>query len=293
MKNGKFEASDIYALLNKRFADSREWICAREVGNATGWSAIRHIDFVAANCFESKGLGVHGFEVKISKSDLRRELEDAEKHTIFFDDIDTFSIVAPDYVLDAEYVKLIPPKWGIYKAVAKQTGIGEDGNPTYGTELRTFRKPLELHDDKTRTMNRSFAMAMLRAMSTQDTKCHPADELQKRYDEGYANGLEIGESRTGMYKTYWEEDAWKRQVCSSLGLYRKEDFERKRDAFESIRAFAEETHWFEITVKNVIKAANDMKEAHAKMMEALEIRGLNHQRNTSDGKPYHRQLRHL
>lgn len=270
MKNGKFEAADIYALLNKRFADSREWVCAREVGNATGWSAIRHIDFVAANCFESKGLGVHGFEVKISKSDLRRELEDAEKHTIFFDDIDTFSIVAPDYVLDAEYVKLIPPKWGIYKAVAKQTGVGEDGNPTYGTELKTFRKPLELHDDKTRTMNRSFAMAMLRAMSTQDTKCHPVDELQKHYNEGFAKGLETGEIRSGMYKTYWEEDAWKRQVCSSLGLYRKEDFERKRDAFESIRAFAEETHWFERTVKDVIKAANDMKEAHAKMMEALE-----------------------
>ena len=272
MKNGKFEAADIYALLNKRFTDSREWICAREVGNATGRSAIRHIDFVAANCFESKGLGVHGFEVKISKSDLRRELEDAEKHTIFFDDIDTFSIVAPDYVLDAEYVKLIPPKWGIYKAVATQVvvDVNPNGELKYKTELKTFRRPLELHDDKTRTMNRSFAMAMLRAMSTQDTKCNPADELQKSYDSGFEDGLRRGKQMSADYKVLWEEDAWKRQVCSSLGLYRKEDFERKRDAFESIRAFAEETHWFEITVKDVIKAANDMKEAHAKMMEALE-----------------------
>lgn len=156
MKDGKFTAGDIYALLLKRFSDEREWLCAGEVGNTTG-GGLRRLDFVAVNCYASKGFGIHAFEIKISKSDLRRELTDPSKHNIFFANIDTYSIVAPDYVLDAEYIALAPKNWGVYQAKAAGPLGGEN-------TLRVVRKPLALHDEHDRGINRGFAFELIRSM---------------------------------------------------------------------------------------------------------------------------------
>lgn len=196
MKNGKFEAGDIYALLYKRHSEPREWLCAREVSDQTGWSH-RRLDFVACNCYASKGQGVYAFEVKISKSDLRNELFDPTKHNIFFDNIDFFSIVAPDYVLDAEYIALIPKNWGIVKAVAGKS----EGEPN---KLVTVRKPLALHDEKSRTMSKEFVMAMLRRL--RDDPSNKGTEAEMRlaqYQKGYEDGKRWC-ARTD-YEKLWKE----------------------------------------------------------------------------------------
>ena len=52
MKDGKFNAGDIYNLLYNRYKDEREFLCAREVSDGTGW-ATRRLDFVA--CVEGLG----------------------------------------------------------------------------------------------------------------------------------------------------------------------------------------------------------------------------------------------
>lgn len=130
------KAQDIYKLLKKRYDDERQWLCAGEVSNSTGYNACRRLDFVAVNCYESKGYGIHAFEIKISKSDLRRELEDPTKHNIFFEELDTYSIIAPDYVLDAEYKSLIQPKWGIYVVAMRNVKDAVSGE-THGEMAST------------------------------------------------------------------------------------------------------------------------------------------------------------
>ena len=50
-----------------------------EVGNSTGAELKRYADAVAINQYPSRSFETIGMEVKISKGDLRRELEDADK----------------------------------------------------------------------------------------------------------------------------------------------------------------------------------------------------------------------
>lgn len=215
MKDGKFEASDIYSLLLKRFGDARQWLCAGEVGDKTGFQT-RRLDFVAVNCYESQGFGIHAFEVKISKSDLRRELTDPSKHNIFFDDIDTYSIVAPDYVLDAEYCALIPKNWGIYKAFAAE---GENAENT----LKVVRKPINLHDEKNRTIRRAFAFGLIRALQSGMAERNALGmRLYEEYKRGWQEGEKHAKSTTFNYeKKYCEEikrnEAF-RYACVKLGL---------------------------------------------------------------------------
>lgn len=201
MKDGKFTAEDICALLNKRFSDGRQWLCATEVGNTTG-GGKRRLDFVAANCYAGEGFGIHAFEVKISKSDLRNELFDPSKHNIFFPEIDYYSIVAPDYVLDAEYCSIVPKNWGIYKATA--------GTDDKKSQLKVFRKPLALHDEHTRTISRAFAFELIRCMKY-NGQFHGDDEknaqLRAEYDRGVADGRWEATHGTDYKKLYEEQKA--------------------------------------------------------------------------------------
>ncbi len=199
MKDGKFTAEDIYALLNKRFSDGRQWLCATEVGNTTG-GGKRRLDLVAANCYAGEGFGIHAFEVKISKSDLRHELFDPSKHNIFFSEIDYYSIVAPDYVLDAEYCALVPKNWGIYKAIA--------GTEDRKNQLKVFRKPIALHDEHIRTISRGFAFELMRCMKHNgqfDGEDEKKAQLQAEYERGKADGRWEAMHGTDYKKLYEDQ----------------------------------------------------------------------------------------
>lgn len=80
-------ADDIRAALRTKYHDSRQYAIAEEVGLTTGFSH-RRLDMMALDCYNSNGFRIDGFEIKVSTSDLRRELEDPEKHVAFFDVID-------------------------------------------------------------------------------------------------------------------------------------------------------------------------------------------------------------
>ena len=167
----KVTAKDIYGLLAQRYSSTREWAIAGEVQRTTGWSDRRY-DFVAMNCFASNNYKIEVVEIKISKSDLRKELEEPEKHNVIFEDIDYYSLAAPAEIID---MSIIPPKWGVY---AVKNG-----------KLITKRKPLALHDEADRTIKRSFAASFLRAAISQNIeKKTLSDELQKKFDEGYERG---------------------------------------------------------------------------------------------------------
>ena len=107
MEQRTITAKDVLALLKERYSNGGEWVCASEVQRTTGWSDRRY-DFVAMNCWNSNFYKIEVVEIKVSKSDLRRELEEPEKHNVMFDDIDYYSLAAPDKVID---MSIIPPKW--------------------------------------------------------------------------------------------------------------------------------------------------------------------------------------
>lgn len=72
------QAKDVVAGLRARFA-SPEWAFLEQVANGTGARAKRWADAVAMNLWPSRGCEVHGFEVKVSRSDWLTELKDPSK----------------------------------------------------------------------------------------------------------------------------------------------------------------------------------------------------------------------
>lgn len=102
-------SAPIYAALKQRFA-APEWALMFEVANGTGSHIRRYADAVAMNLFPSRGLELHGVEIKVSRSDWQRELKNPEKAETIFKFCDRWWIAAPEgIVARAE----LPPTWGL------------------------------------------------------------------------------------------------------------------------------------------------------------------------------------
>jgi len=101
-------ASDVKALLRTRYAHP-EWALCFEVANATGATQRRYADAVAMNLFPSRGLALHGFEIKVSKADFMSEIRKPEKSVDVQQYCDHWWIVAPASAVDES---LIPTTWG-------------------------------------------------------------------------------------------------------------------------------------------------------------------------------------
>lgn len=265
MKDGKFESEDIYALLLEKFGDGRQWLTAGEVANCTG-GGTRRLDFVACNCYESNGLGIHAFEIKISKPDLRRELENPQKHTIFFNEVDTYSIVAPDYVLDAEYVKLVPAKWGVYRAVA-----GKDGEKA---KLVTVRRPIALHDVHDRTIKRSFAFSLIRSMASgmaERNACRA--QIHDAYCKGFKEGSE--NSRYAQYEKMYNEERERgqrnREILSKLGFsWRSQDSDTTVDRYLKAIRLYERLNTVNFRFDSMIEAVQSLRNEFQAAVEGLK-----------------------
>jgi hypothetical protein len=95
-------------MLRKRYAPP-EWAFMEEVAPATG-GGTRYADGIAVNLWQSRGHAVHGFEIKVSRSDWLRELKDPAKAEPLYRYCDMWWIVAPrGIVKDGE----LPPTWGL------------------------------------------------------------------------------------------------------------------------------------------------------------------------------------
>ena len=253
----KITADDIYGLLAEKYSSTREWAIAGEVQRTTGWSDRRY-DFVAMNCFASNRYRIEVVEIKISKPDLRRELEEPEKHNVIFEDIDYYSLAAPAEIID---LSIIPPKWGVYAV--------KDG------KLITKRKPLALHDEADRRIKRGFVASFLRAAINQNIARKTfAEELKKKFDEGYAQGkksLLWDSQKQEAFEQYKKEATEYRDLLYKLGfpIYMSEAHGRTEKIKERqellmkcstiIQAFnSDSLGW---AIRNIEGALGDMKKA--------------------------------
>lgn len=110
MKEDALTAQDIVAALAKRHP-APTWAFLEQVRNSTGWAKVpRTADAIAMSCWPSRGLELHGFEVKVSRTDWKRELADPLKAEEIMAFCDRWWIVTPakGVVQDGE----IPTTWG-------------------------------------------------------------------------------------------------------------------------------------------------------------------------------------
>ena len=101
---------NIHAAMLQRYC-APEFALLFEVGNATGFATNRHADAIAMSLWPSRGLALHGFEFKASRSDWVRELKDPAKAETIATFCDYWFLVESD----REIVKAnaLPMTWGL------------------------------------------------------------------------------------------------------------------------------------------------------------------------------------
>jgi hypothetical protein len=105
--------------LDRRYAQGQpgtageQWITLREARSGAGLQGNnRQCDFLAINTWHSKGLQVIGHEIKVSRADWRKELEQPEKAESFARYCRRWFVVAP-YKLASQIQHEVPPAWGL------------------------------------------------------------------------------------------------------------------------------------------------------------------------------------
>ncbi len=138
------------------------WAFIPKVRNAAGFDANGTCDAICMDLWPSRGLLLHGFEIKVTRSDWLRELKNPDKSQRFIDTLDRWWVVAADSEIVRE--EELPEGWGLL--VADKYGFGR---LVQKVEARPLRPDPDVsthwsrREHADRPVTRSFLAALLRA----------------------------------------------------------------------------------------------------------------------------------
>jgi hypothetical protein len=113
----------VQALLARKYA-APAWAFLPQVRDATGWGGSRTCDGIAMSLWPSRGLHVHGFEIKVYRGDWLRELKNPAKADAIQSYCDFWWVVAPDgIVLNGE----LPVSWGLIEVKGREARVKIQG----------------------------------------------------------------------------------------------------------------------------------------------------------------------
>jgi hypothetical protein len=181
MTTSRYTAADVKKAIKARYS-APEWATFFEVANGTGSLGRNYADAVAMNLFPSRGLRMHGFEIKVSRGDWLSELKNPHKSDAIQRYCNHWWIVTPaDIVKDGE----LPPTWG--HLILKGNGLNcvvkaptldrEQWEPAFLAAL--LRRAHEATTGGVRD-GVNEAMATERAAMAQEIKRQVDDELKAR-----------------------------------------------------------------------------------------------------------------
>lgn len=201
------EASMI-ELLHDRYA-TRGGNGARYVGMAhvrsdAGFDAQRTADFMALDLWPSKGLILHGHEVKISRSDWLNELKDPEKAGAFIPHVDYWWLVIADknMVKDGE----LPKGWGMMAP-------GTDGKLRVIKQAPRLTEPrIKLNewgrprrDNDAGAINRGLVVAMLRSAAKSAHAAAQRESVQRMANFRAGHDIREQVHAVKVYRPYPQE----------------------------------------------------------------------------------------
>lgn len=161
-------AGDVMVALKRRYPDG-EYALLPQVANGTGYAATRHCDALALSLWPSRGIRLHGFEIKVYRSDWLRELKNPAKAETIAKRCHHWWIVAPPKVVEPFE---LPPTWGLLEL--------------RGTKLHVVRQAPDLEPP---AIDLLFVAAMLRAAAGQMPGKVELEAAEKRgHTEGIAEG---------------------------------------------------------------------------------------------------------
>jgi hypothetical protein len=168
-----FEAA-MFDKLRGRFGDG--WALFPQVPDGTGGNKRRTADAMAMQLWPSRGLTLHGFEFKRSRSDWLRELRDPEKADGLVCLCDAWWVVAePDVVKKDE----LPPGWGLLVTTDEGTKLAQGVTITYRGD----------------SVPRDFVAGLLRAAARSTLDDVVAEAVKRADRTGYQRGVEAERER--------------------------------------------------------------------------------------------------
>jgi hypothetical protein len=175
-----------------------EWAFLTHVRDAAGFDAKRTIDALAMGLWPSRGLSLHAFEVKCSRSDYLAEIRNPAKAEAFGSRVDYFWIV----VADPKIVKDdLPEGWGLLAATAPKVDE-ETGAKTLGTLRVVKQAPKQPLTREQTLITRSWLVSLLRAAGAVPGSNREVEdaEIRAARDEGYATGQRVGQRNVESYQ---------------------------------------------------------------------------------------------
>jgi chaperonin cofactor prefoldin len=180
---------DIHEQLRERY-QAPEWAIFFEVANGPGSTLRRYADAIAMSLFPSRGLDIHGFEIKQVRGDWLNELKNPTKAETIASFCDYWWIVAGN-----EKVALkdeVPRNWGLL--VSKDDALRQVKRAE-----RLDPKPLD----------RKFVGALLRrADEWMKQQLKDDSRMIKAKEKGIEEGRELAE----LHRKYDQEDLKKIQA---------------------------------------------------------------------------------
>lgn len=184
-------AEDVRDRLATRWPNS-EYVHAHEVPDPTG----RRIDVLIVGLWQSRGQQVEAVEIKVSISDLRRELKEAAKADWWWQHSHRFWLAAPPDVTAKLDFNDLPPAWGLLT-------VPEDG-PLKIEVKPPKRVPSPIPWRTTVEMLRCVSGAGMSALDR---------SYRKGRDDGYRQAQQVEARRDEQSLIYSEMRALKERIA--------------------------------------------------------------------------------
>jgi hypothetical protein len=170
----------VMAALAKRYAPPA-WALLSQVGQGTGWARGRYADALALGLWPSRGLDLHGFEIKVYRGDWLRELKRPEKADAIAVYCDFWWLVAGPEVVDLDRDP-IPTTWGVLTLNGR--GL---------VKLREAERA-----PKPEPIDKNILAAIFRRASEDMTpRCSILDQINEAHEKGKAAGMAEQERTNG------------------------------------------------------------------------------------------------
>ena len=252
-KAKKWTAKDVSRALRERHAGNA-WAYLVEVRNEIGFAnRVRSADAMAMSLWPSRGLELHGFEIKVSRTDWQKELSQPEKAEEIARYCDRWWLVVGDAAIVREGE--LPPTWGLLAPK--------------GDKLVVVRQAPPLTPQP---WPRGFIASLLRAATEQ---LAPEAELKRVRAEGYGEGAKHERENARQNATELERTVAEFEKASGVALVDVDRWQsgnigeavrevlagrhltlaREIEEFEKAAGLKlAETHWSEPTAREVGEA---------------------------------------
>ena len=220
-----------------------------EVGDGAGFSNRGWSDAIAMQTWPSKGLEIHGFEIKATRSDWLRELDKPEKNRTWQELVDAWYVVAPK---DVVHLAELPPDWGLM--VPKGSDQLRIASRAAAGTQKKWKDPIP----------RDLVAAVFRAAGNERRWARQSlrDELRAEEAERVAGELERLRKDAGQWERNYKD------LAETIGN-RWESIDRLKERVQAIRAIEaiEADAW----VRQVRKRLESSVEILRKVEEGLRV----------------------